>query len=215
MLNTDTPDFLSPKDQTFLNSVTSEMQTLNLHDTVIRFIERSKCFHIVCANDKDVPLVLNLLKHSRLSFSILTDLFCVDFPKSKKRFEITYNLLSLKLNRRLMVKTSVDENTAETNSVVQIYKAANWYEREIYDMFGIVFKNHPDMRRILTDYGFVGHPLRKDFPVYGYTEIRYDDKQEKIVHEKVNLDQQYRNFDFSSPWPDMKYSLPGDEKASK
>lgn len=149
-----------------------------------------------------------------LRFSILTDLFAADFPDRLHRFEVVYSLLSLKLNKRLIIKINVADEEKPT-SLCKIYNAANWYEREVFDMYGITFKGHPDMRRILTDYGFTGNPLRKDFPLTGYTQVRYDHNKEKVVYEPVNLQQAYRAFDFVSPWQGTDYVIPGDEKASK
>lgn len=159
--------------------------------------------------------VLDYLKKTKsLRFTILTDLFGSDFPDKKERFEIVYNLLSLELNKRLIVKIKVNEGE-EVPSLDKIHPSAIWYQREIFDMYGIQFKNSPDNRRILTDYGFVGHPLRKDFPLTGHLQVKYDEKLEKVVYEKVDLDQDYRNFDFVSPWEGPGKVLPGDEKATK
>ncbi len=163
--------------------------------------------------------VLSLLKfakeHKDLRFTVLTDLFAADFPAKAKRFEVVYSLLSLKLNKRLLFKIDLDENEPAP-SATDIYSAACWYEREAFDMFGITFDNCPDMRRILTDYGFKGHPLRKDFPVTGHVQVKYDEALEKVVYEPVLLEQEFRNFDFSSPWQGPgEYKLPGDEKATK
>ena len=127
---------------------------------------------------------------------------------------MVYNLLSLRQNQRLRVKIATDEDTA-VNSVVEIFSSANWFEREIWDMYGVFFANHPDLRRILTDYGFEGHPLRKDFPLTGYVEVRYDEEQKRVVYEPVSLVQEFRSFDFMSPWEGMLQGLPGDEKAGE
>jgi NADH-quinone oxidoreductase subunit C len=141
------------------------------------------------------------------------DLCGVDYPVREKRFEVVLHLLSPKHNRRVRVKTSVDEDTP-VPSLCEVFPAADWFEREAYDLFGILFSNHPDLRRILTDYGFDGHPLRKDFPMTGYVEVRYDDEQKRVVYEPVRLNQEFRQFDFLSPWEgDSRYELPGDEKA--
>jgi NADH-quinone oxidoreductase subunit C len=143
------------------------------------------------------------------------DLCGVDYPVREKRFEVVLHLLSPKHNRRIRVKTSVDEDTP-VPSLCEIFPAADWFEREAYDLFGILFANHPDLRRILTDYGFSGHPLRKDFPMSGYVEVRYDDEQKRVVYEPVRLNQEFRQFDFLSPWEgDSRYELPGDEKARR
>jgi NADH-quinone oxidoreductase subunit C len=146
-------------------------------------------------------------------FISFVDLAGVDYPLREKRFEVVLHLLSPKHNRRIRVKTAVDEDTP-VPSLCEIFPAADWFEREAYDLFGILFSGHPDLRRILTDYGFDGHPLRKDFPMTGYVEVRYDDEQKRVVYEPVRLNQEFRQFDFLSPWEgDSRYELPGDEKA--
>ena len=158
--------------------------------------------------------VLKFVKeNTKLRFTILTDLFAADFPSKPNRFEVVYSLLSLKLNKRLLCKIESDEKH-QAPSIVSLYSAACWYEREVFDMFGISFDGCPDMRRILTDYGFTGHPLRKDFPVTGHLQVKYDEKLEKVIYEPVFLEQECRNFDFTSPWKGPgEYKLPGDEKA--
>lgn len=160
--------------------------------------------------------LLKFVKENKeLRFTILTDLFAADFPARLNRFEVVYSLLSLKLNKRLLFKIEVDEEQSPP-SIAHLFSAACWYEREAFDMFGINFDGCPDLRRILTDYGFVGHPLRKDFPLTGHLQIKYDEKLEKVVYEPVLLEQEFRNFDFSSPWQGPgEYKLPGDEKATK
>ena len=159
--------------------------------------------------------ILSFLKNSEgLRFTVLTDLFAADFPTREKRFEVSYNLLSLKLNLRILIKIASDMEEL-VPSVSNIFSAACWYEREVFDMFGIRFKDCPDMRRILTDYGFVGHPLRKDFPLTGYLEVKYDEALEQVIYKPVELPQEFRNFDFLSPWKGPNYVLPGDEKATK
>ena len=156
-----------------------------------------------------------LLNDANCDFKQLVDICGADYPDRDERFEVVYNLLSLKHNFRLRVKVKTDEQTP-IDSVTNIYSAANWYEREIWDMYGIFFNEHPDLRRILTDYGFEGHPLRKDFPLTGFVEVRYDETQKRVVYEPVKLTQEYRNFDFTSPWEAMTtIQLPGDEKAAK
>lgn len=145
-------------------------------------------------------------------FKQLVDICGVDYPERAERFDVVYHLLSLKHNLRVRVKVSTDEDTP-VPSAVSVYSAANWFERETWDLFGIFFDNHPDPRRILTDYGFEGHPLRKDFPLTGYVEVRYDDEQKRVVYEPVKLVQDFRNFDFESPWEGIQHVLPGDEKA--
>ena len=145
-------------------------------------------------------------------FKMCLDICGVDHPAREKRFELVYNLLSLKHNQRLRLKVLADEDTA-VPSVSEIWPTANWFEREVWDMYGVFFSDHPDLRRMLTDYGFDGHPLRKDFPLTGYVEVRYDDNQRRIVYEPVKLTQDFRSFDFLSPWDGMTPTLPGDEKA--
>ena len=145
------------------------------------------------------PLLYFLKNHSNARFRILVDVCGVDYPSRKQRFEVVYNLLSVQFNARIRIKTSVDEITP-LNSVVSIYPSAGWWEREVWDMFGVYFSNHPDLRRILTDYGFEGHPLRKDFPLSGYLEVRYDDSEKRVISEPIELAQEFRYFDFPSPW---------------
>ncbi len=158
--------------------------------------------------------VLTLLRDDpKCQFVVLVDICGVDFPEREKRFEVVYHLLSPRLNQRVRVKASTDEATPVA-SVNDIFAAANWYEREAYDMYGIRFSGHPDLRRLLTDYGFQGYPLRKDFPLTGFVEVRYDDDAKRVVYEPVKLTQEFRNFDFESPWEGPNYILPGDEKAS-
>lgn len=156
-----------------------------------------------------------LLNDANCDFRQLIDVCGVDYPERDERFEVVYQLLSLKHNFRMRVKVRTDENTP-VDSVTEIYSTANWFEREVWDMYGIYFNDHPDLRRILTDYGFEGHPLRKDFPLTGFVEMRYDSEQKRVVYEPVQLAQDYRNFDFVSPWEGMTdVQLPGDEKAVK
>jgi NADH-quinone oxidoreductase subunit C len=162
----------------------------------------------------DIVEVLTYLRDdAKCQFVVLIDICGVDYPEREKRFDVVYHLLSPRLNQRIRVKTSTDE-TAQIASVNDVFPAANWYEREAYDMFGIRFSGHPDLRRLLTDYGFQGYPLRKDFPLTGFVEVRYDDDAKRVVYEPVKLNQQFRNFDFESPWEGPNYVLPGDEKAS-
>ena len=145
-------------------------------------------------------------------FVCFIDLLGVDYPGRERRFDVVYNLLSPRHNQRIRVKVETDEDTP-VPSIVDVFPAANWYEREAYDLYGILFSGHPDLRRILTDYGFEGHPLRKDFPLTGFVEVRYDDEQKRVLYERVKLQQEFRNFDFLSPWEGTDYILPGDEKA--
>jgi len=144
----------------------------------------------------------------------LVDIAGVDFPEREKRFEVVYQLLSVKHNFRLRVKLSAAENEP-VPSVVSVFSSAGWFEREAWDMYGILFSDNPDLRRILTDYGFDGHPQRKDFPLTGYVELRYDEEQKRVVYEPVKLNQAYRSFDYLSPWEGPEYVLPGDEKVAK
>ena len=148
------------------------------------------------------------------AFNQLSDLTAVDYPERPERFEMVYQLLSMKNNMRVRVLAAVGEGQA-VPSMTSVYSAANWAEREAWDMFGIFFAGHPDLRRLLTDYGFEGHPLRKDFPLTGHVEVRYDDTQRRVVHEPVSLVQEFRDFDFLSPWEGMQGQIPGDEKATK
>src|ERR1700735_3048041 len=160
-----------------------------------------------------VPALTFLRDDSRCLFNMLVDITAVDYPARPERFEIVYNLVSLTLNRRVRVKCTTDEDTPVA-SVAGGYSTPCCFEREFLDMFGVFFSDHPDLRRILTDYGFEGHPLRKDFPLTGYVELRYDDEQKRVVYEPVKLKQEFRSFDFLSPWEGMDHILPGDEKAS-
>ncbi len=176
-------------------------------------------FHIsygeltVEARADQIVSVLNFMKRdATCNFSTLIDLCGVDYPARSQRFDVVYHLLSLHQNQRVRVKVSTDEET-QVPSVVEVYAAANWYEREAFDLYGILFSDHPDLRRLLTDYGFDGHPLRKDFPLTGHVELRYDDELKRVVYEPVSLTQEFRTFDFMSPWEGADYILQGDEKA--
>ncbi|MFP5518026.1 MAG: NADH-quinone oxidoreductase subunit C [Alphaproteobacteria bacterium] len=164
------------------------------------------------------PVILTVLTALRddpaIRFEQLTDITAVDYPDRVERFEVVYQLLSYTHNRRMRVKLTTDEDTP-VPSAVSVFSAANWFEREVWDLFGIFFENHPDLRRILTDYGFEGHPFRKDFPLTGYVEARYDEDQKRVIYEPVRLTQDFRAFDFLSPWEGMtNVMLPGDEKAA-
>lgn len=165
------------------------------------------------ASPARIAAVLKLLRDDPLCrFIQLIDLTCVDYPQRAKRFDVVYHLLSLHNNARIRVKCAIGESET-ISSVAEIHPCADWFEREAFDMYGVVFVGHPDMRRILTDYGFEGHPLRKDFPLTGHVEVRYDDQLKRVVYEPVSLVQEFRNFDYLSPWEGAKYVLPGDEKA--
>lgn len=159
-----------------------------------------------------VDVMAILRDDSKCAFKSLVDIAGVDYPARSERFDVVYQLLSHKHNLRLRVKTSTDELSA-VPSIVGVFPNALWYEREAWDLYGILFAGNPDLRRILTDYGFDGHPLRKDFPLTGYVEMRYDNEKKAVVYEPVKLNQAYRNFDYLSPWEGAKYALPGDEKA--
>ena len=147
-------------------------------------------------------------------FSTLVDITGVDYPGRAKRFDVVYHFLSMYQNHRVRLRVSIRED-AMVPSIVNEHPSANWFEREVFDMFGILFSGHPDLRRILTDYGFRGYPLRKDFPTTGYTEVRYDEAEKRVVYEPVSLVQEYRQFDFMSPWEGAEYILPGDDKAEE
>ncbi len=165
------------------------------------------------ARSAEIISVIRFLRDdARCQFINLSDLCGVDWPGRERRFDVVYHLLSPRQNLRLRVKVRADEDVP-VPSLVAIFPAAEWYEREAYDMYGILFSDHPDLRRILTDYGFDGFPLRKDFPLTGYVEVRYDDEKKRVVYEPVRLNQEFRDFDFLSPWEGTDYVLPGDEKA--
>ena len=163
----------------------------------------------------DILKTIQFLKEDRnLQYNQLIDLTAIDYPSRKNRFEVVYIFLSMTQNKRVIIKTSLKEDE-NIESITSIHKAADWYERECYDLFGIKFLNHPDLRRIMTDYNFEGHPLRKDFPLTGHTEVRYDDLEKKVVYEPVKLTQEYRNFDYMSPWEGLDSNLIGDDKSEE
>lgn len=164
--------------------------------------------------DQIVPVLTFLRDDPRCKFTTLIDICGVDYPERAKRFEVVYHLLSMQLNQRIRIRLETDE-TAAVPSVAGVWPCADWFEREAFDMYGILFSGHPDLRRILTDYGFQGFPLRKDFPLSGTVEVRYDPEQQRVVYEPVKLQQAFRNFDFLSPWEGMPAELPGGEKAAK
>lgn len=169
---------------------------------------------VLYANRSDIIGVMTFLRDDvACQFSQLIDVTAVDYPERPERFEIVYQLLSMKHNSRVRVKITTDENTP-VESLASVFSATIWFEREVWDMYGVMFANHPDLRRILTDYGFDGHPLRKDFPLTGYVELRYDQDLKRVVYEPVKLTQDFRRFDFLSPWEGLtEIQLPGDEKA--
>ena len=168
----------------------------------------------VVVRSEGIARTLKFLRQdSNCLFEMLVDVCGVDYPERQERFEVVYNLLSLRHNQRVRVKLAVDEGVA-VPSVHDIFPSASWFERECWDMYGVFFSGHPDLRRLLTDYGFDGHPFRKDFPLTGYVEVRYDDEERRVVYEPVKLTQAFRSFDFLSPWEAMSRPLPGDEKAT-
>ncbi len=167
----------------------------------------------LAARAEDIVQVVTFLRDDpRYQFSCVIDVTAVDWPSREKRFDVVYHLLSPKKNRRVRIKVEIDEKTPVA-SIISVFPGADWFERETYDLYGVLFTGHPDMRRILTDYGFEGHPLRKDFPLTGFVEVRWDDEQKRVVYDPVRLAQEFRNFDFLSPWEGTEYVLPGDEKA--
>ena len=167
---------------------------------------------LICARESISRLLTLLRDDSNCLFKVLIDICGADYPERAERFDVVYNLLSLRHNQRIRVKVRCDEDGI-VPSVTEIFSAAGWYERETWDLYGVMFSGHPDLRRILTDYGFDGHPMRKDFPLTGHVEVRYDEEQKRVVYEPVKLTQAFRSFDFMSPWEGAEYVLPGDEKA--
>jgi NADH-quinone oxidoreductase subunit C len=169
----------------------------------------------VSAQAADIVKVVRFLRDDpRCAFINIIDVTAVDWPQREERFDVVYHFLSPKQNTRVRVKVTAGENVP-VPSIIAEFPGADWFERETYDLYGVLFSGHPDMRRLLTDYGFEGHPLRKDFPLTGFVEVRYDDTQKRVIYEPVRLNQEFRNFDFLSPWEGTDYRLPGDEKAEK
>jgi len=167
----------------------------------------------VAAKAADIVKVATFLKtDAACQFICIIDVTAIDWPGREQRFDVVYHFLSPRLNQRVRVKVMADEATP-VPSLIGVFRGVDWFERETYDLYGVLFTGHPDMRRILTDYGFEGHPLRKDFPLSGFVEVRYDDEQKRVVYDKVRLAQEFRTFDFLSPWEGTDYVLPGDEKA--
>ena len=177
------------------SELASKIKRSNIkHDQIYLFID-----------SKDIKDVILFLKtNSKTKFRQIIDITAVDYPEKEKRFQLVYLLLSIENNRRIVINYNIKENE-QLSSVTSIFPSANWMEREVFDMYGIKFKDHPDLRRILTDYGFTGHPLRKDFPLTGHTEVRYSETEKKVIYEDVKLEQNYRNFDFESPWKGTEY----------
>ncbi|MBL8557491.1 MAG: NADH-quinone oxidoreductase subunit C [Hyphomonadaceae bacterium] len=203
---TDTVKPLTPLEELAMH-VTGAMPGA-VDNTVIAFDELT----LEAKADQIIPLLIFLRDDPRCLFTTLVDLCGVDYPERAQRFDVVYHLLSMRRNKRIRIKIRTDENTP-VPSVISVYPAADWNEREAFDMYGIQFAGHPDLRRILTDYGFQGFPLRKEFPLTGHVEVRYDPEQQRVVYEPVKLPQAFRNFDFLSPWEGMNEILPGDEKA--
>ena len=169
---------------------------------------------LTVAPDDIVAVVRFLRDDAACQFISFIDVSGADYPSRPKRFDVVYHLLSPRKNLRVRVKVQADEDTP-VPSITGVYPGADWFERETYDLYGVLFSGHPDLRRLLTDYGFDGHPLRKDFPLTGFVEVRYDDEAKRVVYEPVELKQEFRNFDFLSPWEGTEYVLPGDEKAKQ
>ena len=169
----------------------------------------------VTAKASDIVKAMRFLRDDgRCQFVNLIDVTALDWPGREPRFDVVYHLLSPKQNARIRVKVATDEATP-VPSIIEVFPGADWFERETYDLYGVIFTGHPDMRRLLTDYGFEGHPLRKDFPLTGFVEVRYDDQEKRVLYEPVRLNQEFRKFDFLSPWEGADYPLPGDEKRSE
>ena len=196
-----------------LEELASHLQA-TIPDAIQRHVITRGELTLMVAREQIARVLTGLRDDSQCLFEVLIDICGVDYPEREKRFEVVYHLLSPRRNRRIRVKCETDAETP-VPSVVDVFPAANWFEREAYDMYGILFSGHPDLRRILTDYGFQGYPLRKDFPLTGYVEVRYDDAQKRVVYEPVKLTQEFRSFDFMSPWEGTDYVLPGDEKAKR
>ena len=191
-----------------------------LGQTIVSALPGAATGHSVAFNqltvDVEASRIVEVVKYLRddpnCRFVNFTDITATDFPSREKRFDVIYHFLSPTLNTRIRLKAQADETT-QVPSLIEVFPGADWFEREAYDLYGVFFVGHPDMRRILTDYGFEGHPLRKDFPTTGFVEVRYDDQEKRVVYDPVRLNQQFRNFDFLSPWEGADYPLPGDEKA--
>lgn len=190
----------------------SDILSSSLAGAVLTFEAHVDMDCVVVKADSLVDVVKFLSEDPRLKFVNFTDLCGADYPQREQRFEVVIHLLSPKYNARIRVKAMTDERTP-VPSITSVFPSADWFEREAYDMYGILFTGHPDLRRLLTDYGFEGYPLRKDFPLSGYVEVRYDDEAKRVVYEPVKLPQEFRAFDFLSPWEGTDYVLPGDEKA--
>ena len=193
-----------------------------LGQTIVSALGGAASAHSVAFNQLtitvDATKIVDVVRYLRddpaMRFVNITDGTAVDYPSRGKRFDVVYHLLSPTLNERIRLRAEADETT-QVPSIIDVFPGADWFERETWDLYGVMFTGHPDMRRLLTDYGFEGHPLRKDFPLTGFVEVRYDDELKRVVYSPVRLAQEFRNFDFLSPWEGTDYVLPGDEKASK
>lgn len=200
----------APQPPAFVDGVRAALQGL-ARDVSVAYGE----INVTVDAARILETLTRLRDDSACLFFCFIDITAVDYPSRERRFDVVYHLLSPRHNERVRVKIETDEMTP-VPSAVTVFPAANWYERETYDMFGVYFSGHPDLRRMLTDYGFEGYPLRKDFPMTGFVEVRYDDEQKRVVYEPVRLNQEFRQFDFLSPWEgDTPYTLPGDEKAER
>lgn len=200
--------------------MTEALQELGTHlemkrtDCVLSWEVSNDELTVTIAPTSLVAFVEFLKSDGACQFSSLVDITAVDYPQRSKRFDVIYHFLSMYQNHRIRLRVQIREGEM-VPSIIDVHPSSNWFEREIFDMFGILFTGHPDLRRILTDYGFRGHPLRKDFPTTGYMEVRYDEVQKRVVYEPVSLVQEYRQFDFMSPWEGAEYILPGDDKAKE
>jgi NADH-quinone oxidoreductase subunit C len=192
-----------------LSSYLREMRGDLIVDASISYEE----LNVISTPETILALLTFLRDDPRCGFISMIDICGVDWPQREKRFDVVYHLMSPTRNLRIRIKVAVADGVA-VPSATSVYKGAEWFEREAWDMYGIPFSGHADLRRLLTDYGFEGHPLRKDFPTTGYVEVRYDDAAKRVVYEPVELKQEFRNFDFTSPWEGTDYVLPGDEKAA-
>ena len=188
------------------------LEKLKKNKNIIKIKEGDKLIEIECDKNNILSVLKKLKENNDFVFDQLLDITAVDNPSRERRFDLIYIVQSLKKNKKLILKTPLKENDS-IETITSVHKAADWYERECYDLFGIEFTNHPDLRRIMTDYNFEGHPLRKDFPLTGHTEVRYDDLEKKVIYEPVKLSQEFRDFDSESPWEGMKNNLIGDEKS--
>ena len=200
-------------DQAALEKIGNRITSALAGAVIGHWVERGEL--TITASASDIVKAARFLRDDpQCQFWSIIDITAVDWPAREMRFDVVYHFLSPKQNQRIRVKVETDEMTP-VPSIIEVFPGADWFERETYDLYGVLFTGHPDMRRILTDYGFEGHPLRKDFPLTGYVEVRFDEEQKRVVYEPVRLTQEFRNFDFLSPWEGSEYRLPGGEKAGK